>query len=417
MKALILAAGRGSRMGEKTAEQPKCLLQVGGKALIEHQLETLADCGVGPVGIVVGYCADEIREVVGFRAEFIENTAWRNTNSLYSFWTARDWVDGPVLVLNSDLLIDPKIIESLLKTDGDAIAYDSSSGEAAEQMKLHIEDGMLTAMSKSLPESEVSGENVGVLKFQARTARRLFELANKVIEGGGENDWLSSAVSEIASEVPLKPVDIHGIPWGEIDFPFDLDRARKVVWPAIRANRRGQSWPRRFARGVAMAASVATLSLVAANLLEAEPRPTEWESLELLDLNSVRITSQEQEEQRWWRLDDGSSTEIDLSGPVRLRVASRVMVDPEATPGRYAVEASVDGIPMKWHDHPVRKSKSWTAADQALGKRYAFEIELPEGRHQVRLRLVADEDKSTLVRVAKELNELAPEEEELGQAW
>ena len=85
MQALILAAGRGSRLGGHTADVPKCLLEVGRRPLIEHQLGTLADAGVGPVGMVLGYCADEIKGVVGIRAEYILNPRWNTTNSLYSF--------------------------------------------------------------------------------------------------------------------------------------------------------------------------------------------------------------------------------------------------------------------------------------------------------------------------------------------
>lgn len=73
MQALILAAGRGSRLGESGKDTPKCLLQLDGKRLVEHQLETFAEAGVSPVGMVIGYCADEIREVVGIRAEYVRN--------------------------------------------------------------------------------------------------------------------------------------------------------------------------------------------------------------------------------------------------------------------------------------------------------------------------------------------------------
>ena len=71
MQALILAAGRGSRLGGTVDGTPKTLLQIGQRHLIEHQLETLAEAGVGPVHLVVGYGAEEVREIVGSRAEFV----------------------------------------------------------------------------------------------------------------------------------------------------------------------------------------------------------------------------------------------------------------------------------------------------------------------------------------------------------
>ena len=127
--------------------------------------------------MVLGYCDDDVREVVGIRAEYIHNPRWRGTNSLYSFWLARDWVRGPVMVLNSDVLFDRKIVERLVSIGGDAIAFDSGSGCGAEAMKVVVEAGRLVSMGKGLPSEDTSGENVGILCFSEETAQALFERA------------------------------------------------------------------------------------------------------------------------------------------------------------------------------------------------------------------------------------------------
>lgn len=388
-------------MGEKTAELPKCLLEIGGKSLVEHQLEILADCGVGPVGIVVGFCADQVREVVGFRAEFIENREWRRTNSLYSFWLAREWMDGPIMILNSDLLLDPKIVESVLAVDGDAIAFDSSSGSGAEQMKLAVDGGHVSEMSKTLCAERVEGENVGLLKFQASTVGRLSELAGSIVGAGGENDWMSSAVSRLAQEHPMQPVDVSGLPWAEIDFPFDLDRARKETWPAIRANRRARKWPRRFVNLTATAAAAAIVGAIGSNVLHTPEPPIEWETVEILDLESSYIKSDTRKE-RWWLLSDDGDASLELSGPTRLRVDSRVLLADDSDLTRYAVEVAIDGEPQKWRDHLPKLSKRWRADGQPLGKRENFKIELPVGQHTVRLRFVGDGYEGSLIRVSEE---------------
>jgi choline kinase len=413
MRALILSAGRGSRMGEKTAETPKCLLQVGGKTLIEHQLETLADCGIGPVGMVVGYCADEIREAVGYRAEFIENSVWWRTNSLYSFWIAREWADGELLVLNSDLLLDPKIVEEVLKIDGDGLAYDSGSGDGAEQMKVEIENRRVVAMSKTLSKERIAGENVGILKFQESTARRLFDIAGTVIERGGENDWLSSAISSFVEETPIVPVDITGLPWAEIDFPFDLDRARKRIWPAIRANRRARRWPRRLTRWIATAAAAMLTIFLITNLLKDLTPAREWEQLEFFELTAVLIASDHREE-RWWRLAADELTSIEIIGPTRLRIDSRILIPkqspPTTSPTRYAVEASLDGVPLKWKDQLVRPSTGWHANGQSIGKRNDFQVDVPEGLHEIGIRFIGVGGPGTLVRVAREVSRLGDDD-------
>jgi len=399
MQALILAAGRGSRMGKKTHELPKCLLEVGGRTLIEHQLETLADQGVGPVGIVVGYCADEIREVVGIRAEYILNSAWRRTNSLYSFWSAREWIHGPVMVLNSDLLYDPRIIAKLLEVKGDAFAFDSGAGDGAEQMKVQLSDGLLVGMSKELPAEDASGENVGILKFEERTARNLLQRAERIIEDGGENHWMSAAVSELAQEVPIKAVDVSGLPWGEIDFAYDLHRVRKDVWPAIRSGSRGH---RRFA-GLLQAAftiAIAGFLAVVSNLIWASSREMTWETIELSDLMAVNIESPVRD-QRWWRLDRSDSATFQLSGPTRLRLESRAVLPESTDLIRYALQVDVDGVPLAWDDHVGRPSQSWTFDGGRLAKHQKIAIEVAEGPHEIRLRMVGTDTQTCLIRASE----------------
>ena len=106
IQAVILAAGRGSRLGESSDDVPKPLLEIGRRRLIEHQLDLLAEAGVGPTHMVLGYGAEEIREIVGRRAEFVVNTRWESTNSLYSVWLAREKIQGDLLRLNCDVLFD-----------------------------------------------------------------------------------------------------------------------------------------------------------------------------------------------------------------------------------------------------------------------------------------------------------------------
>ncbi len=233
MQALILAAGRGSRLGRFTADTPKCLLPIGGRPLIEHQLDALSEAGVDQVALVVGYRADQVRRQVGPRVGYLRNPRWSSTNSLYSFWLARDWVQGPLLVLNSDILFQRSILDRLLREPGDRIAYDSSSGYSPEDMSVKVADGRLVEMSKDLPEKEVSGENVGMLCFTAATARSLFVQAGALVAAGRQRDWLALAVRQVAQQRLIRAVDIRGLPWQEIDFPDDLHRARQVIYPLI----------------------------------------------------------------------------------------------------------------------------------------------------------------------------------------
>jgi choline kinase len=240
-RAVILAAGRGSRMGSITKDRPKCLLRVGGHTLLEHQLATLLALGVSKISVVAGYCAGQVRDVVGGRAEIIVNDDWAETNSLYSFWLCRDWCragapDESLLVLNGDVLAHPTIIERVLSSSASSFAYDSASGRDEEHMGVELQRGRLYSMHKDLPEYRVHGENVGILHFAGSAPSLLLQEAAPLLEADGLKLWLASAVERIAQKVPLYGIDISPLPWREIDFPEDLRVARSTTWPAICAS-------------------------------------------------------------------------------------------------------------------------------------------------------------------------------------
>jgi choline kinase len=235
MQALILAAGAGTRIGGREGGRPKALLEVGGRTLIEHQLDQLERFGVDSVVMVVGYEHEQIRDVVGQRASYVLNPRYRQTNSLYSFWLARGQIREDVVVLNSDILYDPRVLQIVLAGAGNRFAYDSDSGQDAEHMKVALWQDWLVHMSKELPEELTRGENVGIVRMSQRTAQNAFGVADRLLASGRTRDWLASAVNGAARRHLFRGIDVAGLPWTEIDFPEDLQRARAEVWPGIRS--------------------------------------------------------------------------------------------------------------------------------------------------------------------------------------
>lgn len=233
-QAVILAAGRGSRMGWATARGPKCLLPIGDATLLDHQLEVLSAAGVSRIRIVAGYEAEQVRRASAGRAEIVYNDRWAETNSLYSLWLCRhDRVRGSLLVLNADVLAHPDVVSRLLRHSGSTFSYDSTSGHDAEHMKVDHAGGWLISMSKSLPPERVKGENVGILCFDGPDPARLFSEADALIRAGGRGLWVASAVERLARRVRIHGIDVADLPWCEIDFPDDLSSARTEIWPAI----------------------------------------------------------------------------------------------------------------------------------------------------------------------------------------
>jgi len=232
-QAVILAAGRGTRLGGQVNGDPKCLIRFGDKVLLEHQLTVLDRLGIDEVIVVVGHESDRVRQMVGDRCIYVVNDRFAETNSLYSLWTARANVSGPFMLVNSDVLAHPEIYRRVLTAGGTALAFDSSSGNEAEHMKVSVRDGRLRAISKRLGPEETHGENLGVLFFEEDAGRRLLHEAASIVEAGHLKAWAPAAVDRIADRVAIRGVDVVGLPWTEIDFPEDLVTASQHIWPAI----------------------------------------------------------------------------------------------------------------------------------------------------------------------------------------
>lgn len=232
MQAMILAAGEGSRLGDQLG-RPKCVREVGGVPLVIHQLRALAAFGISDVVVVVGFEQAQVRDCIGRSVCYVVNDRFGQTNSLYSFLLGQRVVDEDVIVLNSDVYFHPGMLGMLVDGGGSGLLYDTGSGRDDEHMKVHVLDGRLVAMSKTLPMARVSGENVGVLRLSRGCLGAIASVAGSIVARGGERAWLAAAINEVADVHPFACHDVAGWPWVEIDFPMDLHRARAEVLPAV----------------------------------------------------------------------------------------------------------------------------------------------------------------------------------------
>lgn len=233
VNGLILAAGSGTRMQGLEGAKPKCLLEVGGRPLIEHQVTALRNAGVDSIVVVVGYQAERIRRTVGPDASYILNPAFASTNSLQSFVLGAEHLAGDTLVLNADVLFPEELISMMANRKSSAFAYDSSAGDDDEAMKVNVHRRRLLSMSKQMPARHNHGENLGVIRFDRQALRYAVNVGWDLISKGRQRDWLATAVNATARWFPFEAVDVKGMPWIEIDFPEDLEKARTEVWPAI----------------------------------------------------------------------------------------------------------------------------------------------------------------------------------------
>jgi choline kinase len=231
-QAIILAAGQGCRLWPYTQTCPKCLLDIGGITLVEHQVDTLQAQNIDHITVVIGYLGHQVRDVLGSRVRYIENSIFKSTSSMYSLWLARDAAVEGCIVLNSDVLFHPDILQALLESPHpDALMVDYDAALVEEETKVLVTDGRVRALGKTLPQGDA--ENIGMLKFSARGRQVLFAKIQELI---GQNHLLEMVPYAVNAIVPtsfIAAVPIHGLPWIEIDFPEDYHRACDLIYPAI----------------------------------------------------------------------------------------------------------------------------------------------------------------------------------------
>jgi choline kinase len=240
MKAVILAAGRGTRIRSVHGEHPKCLIEVENTTILDHQLEALSMVGINDVTIVVGYEKKQIiahvnaRKLLTQRIHFIDNPAFAITNNIYSLWLALDWLRGDsFIVLNADVIFDPQILDLAVRPHA-PISMIVDPLWRDETMKVIIVDNHVIRMSKNISRDEFSGTYIGITVFSKSIQNRVFRKMEDVIAAGRVNDFFNVVVQELANEgVPVGFTSTDGLPWAEIDDPVDLMFAQQSVFPQL----------------------------------------------------------------------------------------------------------------------------------------------------------------------------------------
>lgn len=234
-RAVILAAGSARRLKPLTDNRPKCMLDVGGAPILQHQVAALRGCGVDDVAVVTGFCAETIRDLLGNSVSYVHNADYDTTNSVYSLWLGREHLRGGGLILNSDVLFHPASLRRLLdEPSGNCLLFDASAGKGdAEAMKILLNgDGTILRLSKALPDSKCNGENLGVIRVDEAGAKAMDSALEALIASNVRRAWVPEVINEMRPVQHVKAVAIAE-PWIEIDTPDDLEIARTEIWPQI----------------------------------------------------------------------------------------------------------------------------------------------------------------------------------------
>ena len=243
MKALILAAGVGQRLG---INHPKCLLRFGWQTLLERHIRSLRPLGVDALVIGVGYQSQAIAaELACIGAQGFASTVYNPDymrGSILSLWTLREHLkSGNVLLMDADVLYDERLLERLVTTRiPNCFLLDREFEPGAEPVKLCVHGGRLVEFRKQVSRElryDFSGESVGFFRLSGVIAARLADLTECYVERGRMDEPYEEAIRDLLLESPEEfgYEDITGLPWVEIDFPEDVRRAEMEILPRLNA--------------------------------------------------------------------------------------------------------------------------------------------------------------------------------------
>lgn len=235
-KALILAAGLGTRLAPITNNVPKSLVPVNGKPILFKQIENLHENGITDITIVSGYKAEVLEKEVHERypeIKIVESVDYAATNNMYSAYLGiRSMFPNkaiePFIMMNADVYYDPSVIKDLISCDApDAIVVDIGR-YIEESMKVVEKDGRLVEISKQIAPGSALGCSIDVYKFSAKGGSAFFDCCAEYIEVKKElKMWSEAALDKALGDVVFKACPLNGR-WLEIDDHKDLAEAEKL---------------------------------------------------------------------------------------------------------------------------------------------------------------------------------------------
>jgi choline kinase len=236
-EAVILAAGRGIRLATLGRQIPKGFIQLGSKPIIEESVERLIAAGISRIVIVTGHLPEFYQELASRfpgTLETVHNPDFAETGSLRSLVTATDRVRGDFLLLESDIVYEPRALTELLHHRSSDVVLLSSATYSGDEVWVEADaSGCLRGMSKDRASlSDVAGELVGITRLSAACFQLLLKEAAPLLERSPKADYESGLVAAGASH-PISCHRVQGLIWCEIDDERHLTRAASLVYPRL----------------------------------------------------------------------------------------------------------------------------------------------------------------------------------------
>ena len=241
-KAIILAAGLGSRLKPLTDEVPKCLTEVNGKAILEHSLNILEKNGIDETVVVVGYLGDTVIDKIGhkygnMKIAYLGNEIYDETNTMYSAWLAREYLEQGALLIEGDTVFEEALIRKVLQTPQDKTFWVGDRFRREYMGSMSMTDSKNRIIDLKIVREELKEykdnyyKSTGILKITPEYGKMFSKWLDDDVKKGNVQIYYDIVIGEHLKDAPISVCDITGGIWNEIDSLDDLRKTEKIFIP------------------------------------------------------------------------------------------------------------------------------------------------------------------------------------------
>ena len=237
MQAIIMAAGKGSRLGNMTADIPKSFVEIQGKRLIDINIHMLRKYGINDIVIVTGCHADKFEELFGNEEgiSLVYNPFYGFTNVIGSFYMGMEHLHDDFIYMHADTICAPSIIEELVNADADVVLPVDTKPCDDEAMKVKSVNGKITNISKKLDAKTCDGEFIGIVKIKSGVIPSLKAATKQIMRDEAFGEYFEAALERVLinGDFSEQTVITGNRFWSEIDFEEDYMRAKAGILPEL----------------------------------------------------------------------------------------------------------------------------------------------------------------------------------------
>jgi choline kinase len=238
MRAVIMAAGVGSRIQGVIHDKPKCLIRAHGQSLISRIVAMLQRRNIDDITVITGYKSELIRRELGSQVRYFHNPFYRVTNSISSLWLAKDLLDDDLILMNADLYFEEGVLDIALSQDSNAVMLSDSTRIEDADFRFGVDGRCIRMTGNKLTNAETDCEYVGIVRIDKSFIGTFKRRLETMVSDRDMNNWWEGVLYSFIEEgVDIFHVDVDRIFWTEVDTPADYERLTSWAPPTLTMRR------------------------------------------------------------------------------------------------------------------------------------------------------------------------------------